>query len=88
MLIDSRWGKLDLAAGGGHVELTGEINLGGQKYDLSLTLWPNDFGWTRRKFEDLVLTKIGGEQDGKPGRVTAREMVLDHLVERVNAELS
>lgn len=66
------------------VTISGEAQFGGQDYLIRLLLFKGEDGWRRAAFDDLVMTKIGGDQDGRPARPAARELVLNYLPEHFN----
>ncbi len=85
--LPTKWGtfEYDYADDKQSVRVTGGTSLGGQDYSISLTLYRSEDGWQRHQFDDLEVTKVGGEQDGKPARPRAREIILEYLPEQVNS---
>ena len=87
MVIPTEWGDFQ-----GEYErpgvfvASGSVRLGGQQYDVRLRLYKNHlYGWMRRDFNDLTMTKVGGANDGNQARPIARERILESLPEAVNS---
>lgn len=85
--LPTKWGTFtcDYTDDENSVTVVGSCQLGGQDYAISLTLSRHPDGWQRDSYDDLVLTKVGGDHDGKPARPAAREIVLGYLPEQVNS---
>lgn len=86
MILPTKWGDFQYHyESDGTLVVEGQTKLGDQLYAICLRMSRGEFGWGRNEYDDLRITKVGGGSDGKPARLSAREIIVDYLPEHVNS---